>query len=86
MARLLDVYLHKHLVGFLVQDIHGEVTFQYAENSLVNPTATALSQSLPLRADTFSRKECKGFFGGILPEGEQREIIAQFLASARGTM
>jgi serine/threonine-protein kinase HipA len=41
--------------------------------------ATALSQSLPLRKEPFWRKECRGFFGGILPEESKREIIAKNL-------
>ena len=48
------------------------------------PGAVPLSQSLPLRAEPFKGKECRGFFGGILPEQEKREIIARNLGiSAR---
>jgi serine/threonine-protein kinase HipA len=79
MARLLDVYLKEHLVGLLAQDNHGEITFQYAEGWLNDPSATALSHSLPLRKEKYSRRECRGFFGGILPEGEKREVIARNL-------
>jgi serine/threonine-protein kinase HipA len=32
-----------------------------------------------LREGTFKRKECQGFFGGILPEDNQRKIIAKNL-------
>jgi serine/threonine-protein kinase HipA len=43
-----------------------------------------LSQSLPLRKERFSRNECRGYFGGILPEESKREIIARNLGiSAR---
>src|SRR5207245_2019043 len=46
--------------------------------------ATPLSQSLKLRKERFRRKECRGFFGGILPEESKREIIARNLGiSAR---
>jgi serine/threonine-protein kinase HipA len=84
VARSLDVYLLGQCVGRLIQDIHGDMGFQYAESWLAPPGAVALSQSLPLRAEPFSRRECRGFFGGILPEGEKREIIARNLGiSAR---
>lgn len=84
MARMLDVYLHDQLVGKLAQDAGGEMTFQYVESWLNQPGAAPLSQSLPLRKEAFQRRECRGFFGGILPEESQREIIARNLGiSAR---
>ena len=79
MARTLDVYLHSNLVGKLTQDDDGQIFFAYAQPWLENRAAVPLSQSLPLRKDRFNRKECSGFFGGILPEAGQREIIARNL-------
>ncbi|HLK55152.1 MAG TPA: HipA N-terminal domain-containing protein [Chthonomonadaceae bacterium] len=49
MARTLDVYLHRHFVGNLIQDDHGEMVFDYAETWVNDPNAIPLSQSLPLR-------------------------------------
>jgi len=84
MARTLDVYLHNHLAGQLIQDDGGQMGFKYVEDWLNTPAATPLSQSLPLRKERFSRKECRGFFAGILPEESKREIIAANLGiSAR---
>jgi len=84
MARTLDVYLHEHLVGHLIQDDGGQTSFAYLESWLARPGATALSQSLPLRKERFPAQECRGFFGGILPEESKREIIARNLGiSAR---
>jgi serine/threonine-protein kinase HipA len=84
MARTLDVYLQDELTGQLVQDDSGQMAFNYAESCLNKPGAAALSQSLPLRKERFSRNECRGFFGGILPEETKREIIARNLGiSAR---
>jgi serine/threonine-protein kinase HipA len=79
MARKLDVYLHSDLTGHLVQDDGGDISFQYAEIWLSNSAAIPLSHSLPLRNELFRRKECRGFFGGILPEQAQREMIARNL-------
>jgi serine/threonine-protein kinase HipA len=60
------------------------MTFRYAESWLGTSGATPLSQSLPLRKERFARKECRGFFAGILPEESKREIIARNLGiSAR---
>src|SRR5713101_9563770 len=84
MARTLDVYLHEELVGHLVQDDDGQMSFEYLESWLAKPGAAALSQSLPLRKERFPAQECRGFFGGILPEESKREIIARNLGiSAR---
>src|ERR1700739_4445042 len=84
MARTLDVYLHEELVGHLVQDDDGQMSFEYLESWLAKPGAAALSQSLPLRKERFPAKECRGFFGGILPEQAKRELIARNLGiSAR---
>jgi serine/threonine-protein kinase HipA len=84
MARTLDVYLHNDLAGHLTQDDGGETVFEYRENWLNRPGATPLSQSLPLRKKRFKRKECRGFFAGILPDEAKREIIARILGiSAR---
>ena len=77
MARELDVYLDQNLVGKLAQDSHGETTFQYHTGWIDDPQAVSLSQSLPLRKQQYRRRECIGFFNGILPEGENRDIVAK---------
>lgn len=76
MVRVIDVYLQSDLVGHLVQDDGGQICFDYAERCLNKPGATSLSQSLPLRNTRFKRKECRGYFAGILPEESKREVIA----------
>jgi len=84
MARTLDVYIGDDIVGQLVQDDGGQMSFTYAEGWLNKPGAVQLSQSLPLRAEPFKARESRGFFGGILPEEAKREIIARNLGiSAR---
>lgn len=77
MARYLDVYLHSDRVGRLEQDDHGDLGFQYASAWLDRPNAVALSLSLPLRAEPFSRRECRPFFAGLLPEEHQRSLLAE---------
>lgn len=79
MIKILDVYLHNTIIGQLEQDKHGQMSFTYAENWLVNPNATKISCSLPLRQESYSKKDCQAFFGGILPEESQRKIIAKNL-------
>src|SRR6266481_10147122 len=79
MARTLDVYLHEELVGHLFQDDDGQMSFEYLESWVAKPGAAPLSKSPPLRKERFPAKECRGFFGGILPEESKREIIARNL-------
>ena len=79
MARTLDVYLHRELVGHLTQDDDGHMSFDYAASWLGKDGAIPLSHSLPLRKERFTRKECAGFFGGILPEAQPREMVAKNL-------
>ena len=84
MKRKLNVYLHRHLVGNLVQDEHGQIMFDYTETWLKDPAAIALSRSLPLTKKHFNRNECRGFFAGVLPEESKREIIAKNLGISAG--
>ena len=79
MSKTLDVYLRNKLVGRLIQDDDGQMLFDYEESWLNDPLAIPLSQSLPLRKERFTRKECRGYFAGILPEASKREIIASNL-------
>jgi serine/threonine-protein kinase HipA len=79
MARTLNVYCDRELVGQLTQDDGGQMTFQYDASWLGKPGPIVMSRSLPLRKGPFTQKECRGFFGGILPEEDNRKIIARIL-------
>lgn len=84
MSKQLDVYLHDVLAGQLEQDKHGRVSFAYDPSWLTQANSAPLSHSLPLRAERYQGKECQGFFAGVLPEEQNREIIASILGiSAR---
>ncbi len=84
MKRELDVYLHHHLVGTLIQDEHGQMLFDYLDSWKSDPAAVPLSHSLPLTRTHSNKNECRGFFAGILPEQNKRELVAKNLGiSAR---
>lgn len=83
MTRTLDIWWDGHLVGQLTQDKHGELGFAYAPAWLDDEQALPLSASLPKRAEPFSRRECRPFFGGLLPEESQRDAAAQALGVSR---
>jgi serine/threonine-protein kinase HipA len=68
MDKILDVYFHEKVIGQLKQDNHGDMSFKYSLSWLNDPDATRISCSLPLQENTYGRKECHAFFGGILPK------------------
>ena len=84
MTRALDVWWDGRLVGQLTQDEHGEIGFVYSSEWLRQESTPALSASLPKRAEPYSRRECRPFFGGLLPEEGQRDAVAQALGVSRG--
>lgn len=83
MTRTLEVWWDSRLVGQLTQNQHGELGFTYAPGWLDDDDASPLSASLPKRVEPFSRRECRPFFGGLLPEESQRDAVAQALGVSR---
>ena len=77
--RLLSVWWDGRITGELMQNQHGELGFAYAQGWLADERAPPLSASLPKQAEPFTRRECRPFFGGLLPEESQREAAARAL-------
>lgn len=75
----LNVWWDGLVVGQFTQDRHGDIAFAYAPQWLEGDAPRPLSASLPLRVDAFNRRECRPFFGGLLPEEGQRTAAAQAL-------
>lgn len=73
----LDVYLNQSLAGQLSIDEDGDMVFIYHHNYIENKKNQPLSHSLPLQKQAYKAKQCRPFFGGILPEGDLRESIAR---------
>ncbi|MFN8828447.1 MAG: type II toxin-antitoxin system HipA family toxin [Labrys sp. (in: a-proteobacteria)] len=84
MMRTLDIWWEGRIVGQLTQSQHGELGFTYASVWLDDGSAPGLSASLPKRAEPFTRRECRPFFSGLLPEESQRDAAAQALGVSRG--
>ena len=77
--RALDVFLHRHRAGRLVLRDSGLTSFQYGEAWLHRDDAVPLSLSLPLRPEPYPHRDCMPFFGGVLPDGRCRQLIARVL-------
>ena len=84
MTDTLTVWWGDDIVGSLRIDRHGDTSFCYAETWLIKPSPRAISISLPLRAEPFSRRESRPFFEGLLPEESQRSAIARALGLSVG--
>ena len=82
MPKILNVYLHQDMVGRLIMD-QGQMGFSYSDSWLHSSHAVSLSQSLPLQKEDFSYKACRGFFGGILPEENKRDMVARNLGISK---
>lgn len=79
MNGILDVRWDERLVGRLTRPRPGALEFVYADDWLRDDRAPALSASLPKRAEPYSRRECRPFFAGLLPEESQRDRVARVL-------
>ena len=77
--RALTVWWEGAVVGSLTADRHGAMRFAYDGGWVANPSAAALSVSLPKRLEPFPPRACRPFFEGLLPEGAQRDAVAAAL-------
>ena len=84
MTDTLTVWWGHDIVGALAINRQGDTSFSYAETWLAKPAARAISLSLPLCAEPFSRRESRPFFEGLLPEESQRAAIARALGLSTG--
>jgi serine/threonine-protein kinase HipA len=74
---VLDVYLGNHLAGRLWLDARRRFVFRYEGKWVMDPNATPLSLSLPLKTEPYTDDSARPFFANLLPEGEIRRLIAQ---------
>lgn len=68
----LNVYLNQTLSGRLSIDAHGDMMFIYDLNYMTDKKNIPISQSLPFHEKPYEARECRPFFGGILPEAHIR--------------
>jgi serine/threonine-protein kinase HipA len=67
------------IVGVLETTPDSGILFTYDAAFLADPEARALSLSLPLRDKPFSQAASLPFFAGLLPDGEARRKVADYL-------
>ncbi|MGI8731404.1 MAG: type II toxin-antitoxin system HipA family toxin [Solirubrobacteraceae bacterium] len=79
--RRLDVWCFDEHAGTLVDAQEG-LAFSYAE-TWTSAARPPLSQSLPLSGE-FGGSAVSAYFGGLLPEGQPRDVLARHLGVSRG--
>lgn len=79
--RTLEVWCFDELAGVLVDAPDG-LTFAY-EGTWRDARRPPLSQSLPLAGGDLDSQAVSAFFGGLLPEGQPREVLARTLGVSR---
>lgn len=84
MSNTLSVWWDEAVVGTLRVDRHGEMRFVYAADWLADSSRLPVSISLPKRPEPFTRRQCRPFFAGLLPEDAQRVAVAAALGISRG--
>lgn len=73
----LDVFKGDVLIGYLRQQSTGQLEFNYESEWLARPGAAALSDELPLNAQTHKGAAVVNYFDNLLPEGGVRQFVAQ---------
>lgn len=68
--KTLTVRLNQEFTGYLERDKQGGFVFTYAPEN-----KSQLSMSLPLQKESYDNNSCRGFFEGLLPEGEQIRVF-----------
>ncbi len=80
-GRTLEVVCFDRVAGVLT-DAPGGMSFAY-DHTWVAQGRPPLSQSLPLEG-AFTTERVRAFFGGLLPEGPPRELLARQLGVSSG--
>jgi len=76
----LTVYLAGEHAGTLTRKDNGNLQFRYDPAY----TGPVVSQALPLQQDAHPHRVCVAVFGGLLLEGEPREVLARNLGVSAG--
>ena len=66
-------------VGDIVGNDNTDAVFTYADEYIDSSDSRAISISMPLEKRSFSVKQTKNFFEGLLPEGFMRRSVAEWL-------
>ena len=69
-----DIYVYSLFAGTLVENDEGFL-FEYDKEYLKNPSAEAVSLTMPLQEQPFRDTVLFSFFDGLIPEGWLLDIV-----------
>lgn len=75
----LEVYFQTMPVGMLQVNKAQQLSFQYQQDYLANPSAMPISLALPLQSAPFQHETTRAFFANLLPEGQVRARLSRIL-------
>ena len=75
--KTLHVVYQTQSVGTLMDVGHAKLAFQYDSTWLEGKLNFPISVQLPLKPEIFEDHQCHAFFANLLPEGNQRELVAK---------
>ncbi|MBQ7079373.1 MAG: type II toxin-antitoxin system HipA family toxin [Fibrobacter sp.] len=75
---ILSVYFGEKLAGHLYTTAEKGIVFSY-DNSYLATGSLPISLSLPLKSIEYTQKQCLPFFEGLLPEGDVKKRISDYL-------
>lgn len=76
----LAVYLAGERAGTLIRKANGNLQFRYRDDY----QGPVVSHAMPLQTEAHPHRVCVAVFGGLLLEGEPREVLAQNLGVSAG--
>lgn len=79
MSKLV-VWMASRRVGELIRKANGNLQFRYDPDYDGPP----ISQALPRQDEAHGHKAVRAVFGGLLPEGDVREVLARNLGISEG--
>ena len=67
--RTAEIYVFGKRAGILTENDDGQFTFVYDASYLQEPSAIAVSNTMPLRSAAYEANALFPFFDGLIPEG-----------------
>ncbi len=74
--RTAQIFVRERLAGTLSETDEG-YRFVYASDYLADPSAPAVSLTLPKREEAYTSKTLFAFFDGLIPEGWLLDLVTQ---------
>ena len=75
--RTAEIYVFTRLAGTLTENDDGRFVFLYDASYLREPSAIAISSTMPLRREAYVSNALFPFFDGLIPEGWLLGVVSR---------